>query len=439
VATLTERLTGLREAAGPRTLAEHDADVGQLATLVAASVAAQTRLADLRVRLAEHEVATEQLRIRVQALATAAATARVSIDGLRTDLTAAQQEVDLARADAPTVAARVADLTTRVHACEALAAAVETADQAARERTTRSAELAAGLATHDFASAAAARSAVLPAAELARLEATVAKHAAALAAVADGLASPSIADLPDDVVVDLTGALAERARAETASNAAGRVAALATRTASSSAAALGTVETALAAHHAARQLAAPVTRMADLAAASGGDNAKKLTLATYVLVKRFEDVVAAANERLLAMSDGRFELARSDEREDVRSRRTGLSMKVVDHRMEAARDPRTLSGGETFYVSLCLALGMADVVTAEAGGIELGTLFVDEGFGSLDPETLESVLVELGKLRAGGRVVGVVSHVEAMKQSIAERIEVRRLPDGSSTLTVLAG
>jgi exonuclease SbcC len=139
------------------------------------------------------------------------------------------------------------------------------------------------------------------------------------------------------------------------------------------------------------------------------------------------------------MSDGRFELVRSEEREDVSSRKRGLSMKVLDHRIEAERDPRTLSGGETFYVSLCLALGMADVVTAEAGGIDLGTLFVDEGFGTLDPETLEAVLGELGKLRAGGRVVGVVSHVEALKQSIADRIEVRRLPDGSSTLTVRAG
>jgi exonuclease SbcC len=82
---------------------------------------------------------------------------------------------------------------------------------------------------------------------------------------------------------------------------------------------------------------------------------------------------------------------------------------------------------------------MADVVTGEAGGIELGTLFVDEGFGSLDPETLDVVLAELGRLRAGGRVVGVVSHVEAMKQAVAERIEVRRRPDGSSTLTVVAG
>ncbi|WP_448630690.1 SbcC/MukB-like Walker B domain-containing protein [Cellulomonas soli] len=157
-----------------------------------------------------------------------------------------------------------------------------------------------------------------------------------------------------------------------------------------------------------------------------------------MLVRRFEDVVAAANERLLIMSDGRFELVRSDEKEDVRTRATGLAMRVVDHRTEQARDPRTLSGGETFYVSLCLALGMADVVTAEAGGIDLGTLFVDEGFGSLDPHVLDQVLVELGRLRAGGRVVGLVSHVETLKQAIADRIEVRPTAAGPSTLRVLA-
>src|SRR5690606_32384256 len=167
-------------------------------------------------------------------------------------------------------------------------------------------------------------------------------------------------------------------------------------------------------------------------------NSRQLTLATYVLMRRFEEVVAAANARLVTMSSGQFELERSDEREDVRTRRTGLAMRVVDHRTGVARDPRTLSGGETFYVSLCLALGLADVVAAEAGGIDLGTLFIDEGFGTLDADTLDVVLSELGRLRDGGRVVGVVSHVDALKQSVAERIEVRRRADGSSTLTARA-
>ncbi|WP_407344939.1 AAA family ATPase [Pengzhenrongella phosphoraccumulans] len=439
VATLTERLAGQRALAGPKTAAEHDADAADLAVLVAMAVSARTELDVLRAALADHDAATEEALLRARALDTAIATARAAIAALTSDLAADIHEIDAARGSAPTVAAVVAELREKVVACGALATALEAADRAEQDLTTRSRELADALAANGFADAATARAALLPPADLVRLEATVDVHAAAVARVADGLAAPAIARLTDDVVVDLDAAQAELDGAEAAAGAASGAAALATRAATSAAGAMGAVEAALEFLQTARDLARPVVRMADLAAASGGDNTKRLTLATYVLVKRFEDVVAAANDRLLSMSDGRFELVRSDEREDVRSRRTGLSMKVIDHRMEAARDPRTLSGGETFYVSLCLALGMADVVTAEAGGIELGTLFVDEGFGSLDPETLEAVLVELGKLRAGGRVVGVVSHVEALKQSIAERIEVRRLPDGSSTLTVRAG
>jgi len=245
--------------------------------------------------------------------------------------------------------------------------------------------------------------------------------------------------LPEHVDVDVDGARAAHAAGAAAVTEAAGTARVAGSRAEAGAAAGARLDEATAAVGAALDAAAPVARMAGLAAGTGGDNARSLTLATYVLLRRFEDVVAAANDRLVGMSDGRYELASSDEKEDVRSRRTGLSMRVVDHTTGTARDPRTLSGGETFYVSLCLALGLADVVTAEAGGIDLGTLFVDEGFGSLDPSTLDAVLVELGRLRAGGRVVGVVSHVEALKQTIADRVEVRRLPDGSSGLQVHAG
>jgi exonuclease SbcC len=157
-----------------------------------------------------------------------------------------------------------------------------------------------------------------------------------------------------------------------------------------------------------------------------------------VLKRRFEDVVEAANTRLRQLSEGRYELARSDEREDVASRRTGLALRVIDHETEKERDPRTLSGGETFNASLSLALGLADVVTGEAGGVELGTLFIDEGFGTLDPEALDRVVAVLGNLRDGGRTVGVVSHVETLKQAISDGITVTRLLSGASTLTVRA-
>ena len=182
---------------------------------------------------------------------------------------------------------------------------------------------------------------------------------------------------------------------------------------------------------------AAVTRMANLASGGVG-NLVQVTLPTYVLVKRFAEVIDAANARLGPMSAQRYRLEAHQGKEATRARRTGLALQVMDHQTGQGRDPRSLSGGETFYVSLALALGLADVVKSEAGGVDLGTLFIDEGFGSLDDEVLDNVLAELSQLRAGGRMVGVVSHVETMKQAIAERIEVRRTPAGTSTLTLRA-
>lgn len=106
---------------------------------------------------------------------------------------------------------------------------------------------------------------------------------------------------------------------------------------------------------------------------------------------------------------------------------------MIDHLCgSGVRDPRTLSGGETFYVSLSLALALADVVTAESGGVSMETLFIDEGFGSLDPETLQEVLAELGRLQVEGRTVGIVSHVGELRRQIPDRIEVKRNGVGST-------
>jgi exonuclease SbcC len=157
-----------------------------------------------------------------------------------------------------------------------------------------------------------------------------------------------------------------------------------------------------------------------------------MNLTTYVLRRWFEQVVEAANVRLAAMSAGRYELERTDQAEK-KSERTGLALRVVDRHTGEARSPKSLSGGETFYTSLALALGLADVVTAEAGGVELDTLFIDEGFGTLDPETLDQVMSVIDDLRDRGRAVGIVSHVADLKDRITERLEVRRTnPQGPS-------
>lgn len=171
-----------------------------------------------------------------------------------------------------------------------------------------------------------------------------------------------------------------------------------------------------------------------LASAANGDNQARLTLSAWVLQAHFRQVLVFANERLGVIGAGRYELINVDSEEDTRQQKQGLGLAVVDHLSGTTRSPRTLSGGESFYVSLALALALADVVATQNGGIEMNTLFIDEGFGSLDEGTLAEVMDVLGALHSGGRVVGIVSHVSELKRAIPAAVEVRPLRGGGSTL-----
>ena len=173
------------------------------------------------------------------------------------------------------------------------------------------------------------------------------------------------------------------------------------------------------------------TRVCSLVEGKSADNRLQMRLSAYVLGYRLGQVVAAANTRLALMSDQRYTLEHTGRR-GAGETRGGLSLAVRDEWSGEARDPATLSGGETFVVSLALALGLADVVTAEAGGADLGTLFVDEGFGSLDADTLDDVLDVLDALRDGGRVVGVVSHVAEMRDRVPTQLLVGKGRTGST-------
>lgn len=162
------------------------------------------------------------------------------------------------------------------------------------------------------------------------------------------------------------------------------------------------------------------------------DNRLQMRLSAYVLAHRLGQVVDAANLRLSSMSDQRYSLVHTGRR-GAGEKRGGLGLLVRDDWTGDTRDPATLSGGETFVVSLALALGLADVITDEAGGADLDTLFVDEGFGSLDADTLEDVMDTLDTLRDGGRVVGVVSHVPELQTRIPTQLRVHRGRHGSRT------
>jgi exonuclease SbcC len=178
--------------------------------------------------------------------------------------------------------------------------------------------------------------------------------------------------------------------------------------------------------------------MAAMTDGTSADNRLRMRLSGYVLASRLAQVVAAANARLSRMSDRRYALEHTGGRGAGESR-GGLSLLVRDEWSGEARDPATLSGGETFVVSLALALGLADVISDEVGGADLDTLFVDEGFGSLDAETLDDVMDTLDTLREGGRVVGVVSHVPHLRERIPTQLHVEKRRHGSTVRTVRAG
>ncbi|KAD3436313.1 AAA family ATPase [Arthrobacter yangruifuii] len=165
-------------------------------------------------------------------------------------------------------------------------------------------------------------------------------------------------------------------------------------------------------------------------ARGAGENEYKMTLSTYVLAARLEQVAAAATERLAAMTGGRYALVHSDSKSG--NRKAGLGLHVTDEWTGQRRDTSTLSGGESFMASLALALGLADVVQQEAGGVNIETLFVDEGFGSLDEQSLEQVMDALEGLRDGGRVVGLVSHVAELKQRIPAQLQILKGRNGST-------
>jgi exonuclease SbcC len=171
-----------------------------------------------------------------------------------------------------------------------------------------------------------------------------------------------------------------------------------------------------------------VGHVADVA---NGKNALNMSLQRFVLAARLEEVAEAASRRLLVMSRGRFRL-RHDARVEHGSRAAGLGLVVEDAWTGVTDRPvGALSGGESFLASLALALGLSDVVLRRSGGLRLDALFVDEGFGSLDEETLDDAIRALEELREHGRLVGVISHVPELRRRIPARIEVKRTSEGS--------
>lgn len=170
--------------------------------------------------------------------------------------------------------------------------------------------------------------------------------------------------------------------------------------------------------------------VAELSKLAKGDNSEKLSFERYVLAAYFNEIIQAANIRLMKMTGRRFLLKRKEERVKG-NKQSGLELEVFDNYTGKARHVKTLSGGESFKASLALALGLADVIQSYTGGIRVDTMFIDEGFGSLDQESLDNAINCLIDLQKGGRLVGIISHVSELKERIDARLEVTPAKEGS--------
>lgn len=167
-----------------------------------------------------------------------------------------------------------------------------------------------------------------------------------------------------------------------------------------------------------------------------GQNHMKLSFERYIQIEYLEQMIQSANERLRDMSNGQFELMRSD-RQEVRGRQSGLGLDVYDAYTGQTRDVKTLSGGEKFNAALCLALGMADIIQSFQGAVSIDTMFIDEGFGTLDEESLAKAIDTLIDLQKEGRMIGVISHVEELKAAFPAILEVKKEREGYSSTSFI--
>ena len=421
------------------------------------SAALAERAAGILARLDPAPVAVTVLAARVadlQRVAAAAGPALLALTALQAETERCQAEVvrlqtrqgeqrtraveaaEVARALRARLVAELGEgvqLSTRRRELAALAEVAAAAAEALSEAgSARALCLAAELtvtqllAAAGFSSHQAAREAGREASWLRDTTASLAAHGAQLAAVASRLAELDVALEPPAPVAGCRAAAEAAALAFEDSYASERV--LAGRSAAL-AALLAPFVDALAELAPLREVAADLKALAEVAAGRGS-NRLSMPLSTYVLAARLEEVAESASLRLSRMSGGRYTLTHTDVGRDKR-RRAGLGLQVHDGWTGRSRDTATLSGGETFMTALSLALGLADVVTAESGGRTIDALFIDEGFGTLDAASLDQVMDVLDDLRTGGRLVGLVSHVADLKLRIPAQILVRKGENGS--------
>ncbi|GAA2120920.1 SMC family ATPase [Nocardioides bigeumensis] len=408
-----------------------DAEASRLRELAETAATLEARVAAMEQEAGELTRRRDAAKLEKQGVVSAETTERSQVAQVTAEIQALLWETD-----DPDLATRGQRLTALAAACDAALSAMDRAAHAHDDAARAEQSLADALRASGFADALSAAEAHLEPDDLEALGEAVRAHEAARLAARQAyddvvLVEAAAAPAPDLVsirgVADDTRAAAAEA-VTTLTMAAGRFERLEALHAAVSAAVAAW-----------QPVKADLDLTSELSAFVDGrspDNRLQMRLSAYVLAYRLAQVVDAANDRLARMSDRRYSLVHTG-RKGAGENRGGLSLLVRDDWSGESRDPATLSGGETFVVSLALALGLADVITQESdsgsrGDTRLDTLFVDEGFGSLDADTLDDVMDTLDSLREGGRVVGVVSHVAEMRDRIPVRLEVVKDRRGST-------
>uniref|UniRef100_A0AAU2JIN7 Nuclease SbcCD subunit C n=1 Tax=Streptomyces sp. NBC_00049 TaxID=2903617 RepID=A0AAU2JIN7_9ACTN len=436
-AAVERRLAAVEEARTEAAAAAGDATTGELLDLTsdlgtrhAAAHAAAAGLHTARERLARAErehAARSADRLGAETRAAARASRREALDQEQASLEA---ELVRVRDGAPTVAARARTLEDRVRIVSGAAASLRRAESTAARLKEADDQLADAAFKARFDTVEDAADAVLP-----EYERTALQHRSDAWQAEEAMLADRLGETDTAAAAILPPAAPQQAEAYAARAAAKlRTAGSAHDAARVRCAELDRLsrqtEQELRALGPLREAYDRVARMAGLTAGTSADNERKMRLEAYVLAARLEQVAAAATVRLLRMSGGRYTLVHSDARASGRGR-SGLGLHVVDAWTGSERDTATLSGGETFFASLALALGLADVVTDEAGGMRLDTLFIDEGFGSLDDQALDEVLDVLDSLRERDRSVGIVSHVADLRTRVQAQLEIVKQRGGS--------
>jgi exonuclease SbcC len=408
-----------------------EVDLGtELATCSAAlddAVAVAAGLEPARSALARLE--SEQRKLTESAQDAAARAAALDADAVTLADTAAalRAKLDAARGEDATVEARLERLSALADRIDALREALRVAADRRSAAAEASAAVEAEVVAAGFVDLAAAEAALVGVDDLARLEESCQEYDRLDAATAGALVDATLSEADREALAGLDASQVDEMLAAARADHAEQVAAA--RQAEAVRAEVTRLSGILArtwqAAAPVRERAGRIVALADLVAGQG-QNVRRMTLRAYVLAARLDEVARSASERLRRMSGGRYSFVATGD-SDSRRVRAGLGLQILDDYSGHTRSTRTLSGGESFMASLSLALGLADVVAAEAGGAQLETLFIDEGFGSLDADTLDLVMDTLDDLRAGGRVIGLVSHVEEMRQRIPMRLRVRKV------------